>query len=318
LNRLDKRIPVRIVSLLAGATETICELGAADCLVGRSHECDNPSWVKSLPSCTRPAFDINTSSREIDTEVRRRLRGGEPLYYVETDLIKSLNPDLLIAQAHCEVCAVTPDDIQRAGCATIGAKILPLQAGSLEGIFTDITTIADAIARPEAGQALIDRLRRRLRSLQQKVDNRRRPTLVMLEWTDPIFPMSNWGPELAELAGAQLLLGQPRVHSRAIEWSDVRQANPEVLIIAPCGFSLDRAVKELPIIENYPGWFDLRAVQEGKVFFADGNLYFNRSGPTVVDTAEMIADILHGTQFHAPLDSRGSWTQLPPPKEIIP
>ncbi len=288
---------MRIVSLLASATEIVCELGAGDWLVGRSHECDNPPWVASLPACTRPAFDIHVASRAIDTEVRRRLRAKEPLYLVDRQRIESLKPDLLIAQAHCEVCAVTPGDVERADCNLFGAKVLALSAGSLRGIFEDITLIAQAIGKIREGQALIGRLQDRLRRLETELESHRRPSVVMLEWTDPVYPMSNWGPELVKIAHGELLLGKPGEHSHAIQWEDVRRADPEVLIVAPCGFNLQRALADVEVMRKFPGWFDLQAVRSGRVVFADGNLYFNRSGVTVVDTAGMIADILHGTSF---------------------
>jgi iron complex transport system substrate-binding protein len=302
---------MRIVSLLASATEIICELGAGDWLVGRSHECDNPPRVRSLPACTSPAFDIHMSSRDIDAEVRRRLRAREPLYYVNSQSIAALKPDLIIAQAHCEVCAVTPGDVERAGCATFGSQILALQAGSLEGIFADIATIAEALGQQEQGRALIARLKNRLAEIENSLVHERQPSLVMLEWTAPVFPMSNWGPELVTFARGNMLLGKPNVHSRAIEWSDVRAADPEFLIVAPCGFNLQRTLKELPVLQSYPGWRDLRAVRENKVFLADGNLYFNRSGITVVNTAEIIADILHGTSFFTSPDGAAYWQSLP-------
>jgi len=251
------------------------------------------------------------SSRDIDIEVRRRLRAREPLYYVNKEIIAAAKPDLIIAQAHCEVCAVTPGDVQRAGCATYGSQILVLEAGSLEGIFTDIAAIAQALGKHDQGRALIARLKKRLVEIENSLAHERRPSLVMLEWTDPVFPMSNWGPELVAIARGNLLLGKANVHSRAIQWSDVRAADPEFLIVAPCGFNLKRTIEEIPILQSYSGWQELRAIQEGKVFLADGNLYFNRSGITVVNTAEIIADILHGTSFYAPPEGVTYWQSLP-------
>jgi iron complex transport system substrate-binding protein len=303
---------MRIVSLLASATEIVCELGAGDRLVGRSHECDNPSWVRSLPTCTSPSFDTQLSSGEIDAEVRRLLRAHEPLYHVNQEIIATLKPDLLIAQAHCEVCAVTPGDVERSGCDLVGSQILALQAGSLDGIFEDVARVADALGKLAEGQRLISRLKCRLHDLENSLATHRRPSVVMLEWTNPVFPMSNWGPELVEIAQGNLLLGKPREHSRAIDWSDVREADPEFLIVAPCGYNLQRTLEEIPIMESYPGWRGLRAVREGKVVFADGNLYFNRSGITVVDTAEMIADILHGTSFYTAPDRAAYWQSCLP------
>lgn len=286
---------MRVVSLLASGTEIVCALGAGDFLVGRSHECDNPEWVRRLPACSSPAFDVNVSSGEIDAEVRRRIRTGEPLYHIDTDLIRSLNPGLLITQVHCEVCAVTPGDVQRAGCVVV-SEVLALVAGSVAGIHNDIRNVARALSRESAGEALIEQIASRIRAVKEAVRDRRPPTVVILEWTNPIFAVGNWGPELVEAANGKLLIGEKGAHSAAIDWQQVRDADPEYLIVAPCGFDLARSCKELPHLQSLPGWFALRAVKEGRVAFADGNKYFNRSGITIVDTVEIIAAILHGYQ----------------------
>ena len=293
-------MPPRIVSLLASGTEIVCALGAGKYLVGRSHECDNPSWVRSLPSCTEPAFDVTLSSRAIDAEVNRRMRAGEPLYHIDTDLIRQLEPDLIIAQTHCDVCAVTPNDIQRSGCDTPSARMLPLKAGSLSGIFADIQSVADALNLTSQGHALVAQERQRLENVTIRTAGLRRPTVVMLEWTDPLFAMGNWGPELIEIANAKLLIGAKGQHSTAIPAQTLIDADPEYLIIAPCGFTLQRALAEKPILESFPWWHNLRAVQFGKVIFADGNLFFNRSGMMISQTAEILAEILHGVTFGAP------------------
>lgn len=284
---------MRVVSLLASGTEIVCALGAGESLVGRSHECDNPPWVSALPACTRPAFDISMSSGQIDAEVRRRLRLGEPLYHVERELIDSLKPDLLVTQEHCEVCAVTPADVGRAGCAVSG-QVLALGAGSVSGIFDGVAAIGRALGREDAAAALIDAMKARMAAVHDAVKHRRAPSVVMLEWTDPIFAMGNWGPELVDFANGQLELGERGEHSAAIDWERVRQADPEWLIVAPCGFDLERTRREVPTLEALPGWSSLRAVRNGKVVLADGNTYFNRSGTTIVETVEILAEILHG------------------------
>jgi iron complex transport system substrate-binding protein len=290
---------MRVISLLASGTEIVCALGAGDALVGRSHECDNPEWVGKLPSCTRPAFDVNVSSGEIDAEVRRRLKTGEPLYHIDTDLIRELRPDLLITQAHCEVCAVTPGDVERAGCGRLAGQVLALTAGSVQGIFDGIMSVAHAINVPAAGEALIVQMRSRIQAVTDAVRHKPAPTVVMLEWTDPIFSMGNWGPELVEAANGKVLLGEKGQHSQAIPWERVREADPDYLIIAPCGFGIERTLRETPTLERLPGWAEMRAVRAGRVALADGNKYFNRSGITIVDTVEIIAEILHGHQASA-------------------
>jgi iron complex transport system substrate-binding protein len=285
---------VRVISLLASGTEIVCALGAGDMLIGRSHECDNPDWVTRLPVCTKPAFDVSVSSAQIDAEVRRRLKAGEPLYHVDTDLIRELKPDLIITQAHCQVCAVTPDDVQRAGCGPLAQQVLALSAGSVEGIYAGVIALAEALHRPPAGTKLIADMQARINAITETVRGRPAPSVVMLEWTAPIFSMGNWGPELVEAANGKTLLGDKGHHSQAIPWERVLHADPDYLIIAPCGFDLPRTRQEVPTLEALPGWSDLRAVRSGRVALADGNKYFNRSGTTIVETVEIIAEILHG------------------------
>jgi iron complex transport system substrate-binding protein len=294
---------MRIVSLLASGTEIVCALGAGDCLVGRSHECDNPPWVRALPSCTEPAFDISVSSGEINAEVSRRIRSGEPLYRVHEERIRELAPDLIITQTHCEVCAVTPADVERSGCDSPDALVLTLAAGSLQGIFDDIIRIARAIGREADGETVVCCEQRRLAAVRARTAHLRRPSVVMLEWTDPIFAMANWGPELVEIANGELLIGNKGEYSSAIPFDRVLAADPEYLIIAPCGFDLRRTLREREVLERYPGWHSLRAVSEGRVAFADGNLFFNRSGMTVAQTAEIIAEIIHGVTFETPTEN---------------
>lgn len=225
--------------------------------MGRSHECDNPPWVSRLPACTQPAFDVSVSSGQIDAEVRRRLRAGEPLYHVDTRLIDSLAPDLLITQEHCEVCAVTPADVTRAGCVA-ASQVLALQAGSVQGIFEGIASIGNALGRDQDAANLVAAMKSRMSAVSTAVKHNRAPLVVALEWTDPVFAMGNWGPELVQAANGRLLLGEKGEHSSSIDWKRVVEADPEWLIIAPCGFDLERTRREVPTLEALPGWFDLR------------------------------------------------------------
>src|SRR5579863_2957697 len=191
---------MRIVSLLASATEIVCALDAGEMLVGRSHECDNPKWVRRLPACSAPAFDVSRASGEIDAEVRRRLRAGEPLYHVDGERIRRLRPDLVITQAHCEVCAVTPGDVERSGACALEAGQLALSASSLEDIFGSIRQIARALKLEDRGEEVVRCERERLEAVRAKTARFPAPTVVMVEWTDPVFAMGNWGPELVEIA----------------------------------------------------------------------------------------------------------------------
>jgi iron complex transport system substrate-binding protein len=282
---------MRIASLLASGTELVCALGAGDELVARSHECDDPPWVTRLPCASKPTFDITGSSLEIDLLVRERLSHQQPLYEVDDALLVALAPDVVLTQTHCEVCAVSPTDL---GAPELCRKqVVALHAGTLQGILDGFTQVAAVIGRAEAGATLVATIRTRLAAIQQRLANRPRPSIVCLEWIEPIFHMGNWGPELVELAGGTSLLGTPGQHSTTTPWDDIRRADPEVLLIAPCGFGIERSLREMPLFAALPGWTELRAVRTGRVIVADGNRYFNRSGPSVFESVDILAEILH-------------------------
>ena len=287
---------MRIVSLLSGATELACALGAGEELVGRSHECDWPEWVKGLPCCTAPTFDVTGSSLQIDQRVRELLCAGKPLYRVDGDLLHALRADVVITQAHCDVCAVGPADVAR-DASTEFPRILDLTAATIEQMFDAFLHVARGMGRTEQGAALVERYRARLDEIARSVAHEPRHTIECIEWIDPVFPMANWSPQLVEIAGGDTRLGRPGVHSAATPWERILEADPEYLIVAPCGFDLARTRSEMSTLIAKPGWNDLRAVRAGRVFLADGNRYFNRSGPSIVDTAEILTQILHLHRF---------------------
>jgi iron complex transport system substrate-binding protein len=292
---------MRIVSLLASGTELVCALGAGDQLVGRSHECDHPAWVTKLPALSRPTFDIAGSSDDIDRRVREKLRAGEPLYAIDEAQLDALAPDVVITQTHCEVCAVNADT---PGCRSRN-RIVALETGSLEGILRAFGDVAAVLDRAEEGARLVAELRARMQRWREVTAGLPRPRVVCLEWIAPPFPLGNWGPELVALAGGESLLGNAGRHSAAIGWEAVRAAAPEVLIVAPCGFGLARTAGEMATLEAQPGWSTLPAVRDGRVFIADGNLYFNRSGPTVFETIDLLAEMLHPAVFG--VGHEGTW-----------
>jgi iron complex transport system substrate-binding protein len=301
--------PSRIVSLFASGTELVCALGLGDRLVGRSHECDHPSWVKRLPAVSRPTFDITGSSRAIDECVRAKLHESQPLYEVDEAALTELAPDVLVTQTHCEVCAVTPGDLAHGTTAQLNRQeIIAIRTGSLQAILDGFLDVARVLDVTSAGEMLVRDIRTKLKILSARTELLRRPSVVCLEWIDPIFSMGNWGPEIVELAGGLNLLGTAGEHSTTTAWDAVRMADPEVLVVAPCGFGLDRAREEMPIFATRPGWRDLRAVREGRVYVSDGNLYFNRSGPTLFDTPEILAQMLHPHVFE-PRDERKVWSR---------
>jgi iron complex transport system substrate-binding protein len=225
------------------------------------------------------------------------LRAGEPLYHLNSELIDRLQPDLLLTQEHCEVCAVTPGDVQRAGSGARAARQVALSAFSVADILQSIVRIAQALGLEQQGEIIRRQEEDRLEQVRSQAALSRRKSVVMIEWTDPLFAMGNWGPELVEIANGELLIGEKGQYSAAIAGEQLRDADPEYLIVAPCGFNLERSLRERSVLEQLPWWHNLRAVRESKVAFADGNLFFNRSGMTVSQTAEIIAEILHGATF---------------------
>ena len=296
----------RIASLLASGTELVCALGAGDRLVARSHECDYPEWVRRLPMLSHPAFEVEGPSHEIDRRVRERLQAGQPLYEIDEALLAELAPDVLITQTHCEVCAVTPGDIARGIPGSVSRRqVVALRTGTLEGILEGFRDVAEVIGCAEAGVRLVAGIHDRLASVREKVRALPSPSVVGLEWIDPLFPMANWGPELVERAGGTPRLGASGSHSSVVDWEEVRRADPDVLLVAPCGFGIERTVAEMPQLAARPGWRDLASVRAGRVFVADGNLYFNRSGPSVFETVELLAEVLHPEAF--PPKRRGQW-----------
>jgi iron complex transport system substrate-binding protein len=286
--------PRRVVSLLASGTELVCALGLGERLVGRSHECDFPEWVRTLPQVSEPTFPIDGTSAEIDAAVRARLKAGEPLYRVDEALLLKLAPDALITQTHCEVCAVSPGDLVHRLPATLSRKpVVALSGSTLEAVLSGFVAVAEVLGRREAGQALVRRLEQTGEAVRALVAGAPQPRVVCLEWTEPPFAMGNWGPELVEIAGGRNLLGRTGQHSTTTTWDAVVAADPDVLVIAPCGFGLERAEREANRLLFQPAIARMRAVQNGRAYVCDGNLYFNRSSPSLFETPRILAELLH-------------------------
>jgi iron complex transport system substrate-binding protein len=310
--------PERIVSLLASGTELVCALGLGDRLVGRSHECDFPEWVARLPVVSRPLFDVTGSSREIDERVRSRLRDNLPLYQVDEQLLLALSPEVLITQTHCEVCAVGPADVpDLAAARLVRTPVVDLRGNTLSEIVGGFVEAARLLAAEDAGRSLADRLEAALREVRARVAPRPRPRVACIEWVDPIFAMGNWGPELVEIAGGENVLGKAGQHSTTASFAALQEADPDVLVIAPCGFGLERASVEMKHLAVVPGFDELRAVKEGRVFVCDGNRYFNRSSPSLFETPAILAEILHPEQA-APSYAGRAWRRWRPAGDQAP
>tara|TARA_R110002072_G_scaffold145460_1_gene291898 strand:- start:26642 stop:27559 length:918 start_codon:yes stop_codon:yes gene_type:complete len=287
----------RIVSLIASATEIVAALGYEESLVGRSHECDFPPGVEQLPVCSEPRIDVSGSSNEIDQQVKASLRDALSIYTVFRDELERLKPTLVITQSQCDVCAVNLEDVQAAVCDMIGSQpeIVSLEPMALSDIWLDIQSVADALDDSDAGRRLVESLEKRLENLATKQpESTDRPTVVCIEWLEPLMPAGNWIPELVELAGGTSLLSEAGKHSPWITWDDLTKADPDFIVIMPCGFGIERTKQELHLLTGHPKWADLKAVKKRNVFLTDGHQYFNRPGPRVVDSAEIFAELFHG------------------------
>jgi iron complex transport system substrate-binding protein len=286
---------MRIVSLIASATEIVCALGCGDRLVGRSHECDFPNWVEKLPALTAPKFKVEGSSAEIDARVREIVRDGLSVYRVDADALQALAPDVIVTQDHCEVCAVSLSDVEAATCTWTDRdlRVVSLRPDSMTDVYADIERVAEALGVAAAGRELVADMQERLRRVQARTAGRPRPRVAFVEWVEPLMAGGNWMPELIELAGGRNLFGTAGEHSGWMAWDELRAADPEVVIVGPCGYGLERCLQELPLLQARPGWGTIDAVRSGRVYFTDGNAYFNRPGPRLSDSAEMLVEMLH-------------------------
>jgi iron complex transport system substrate-binding protein len=309
--RRTAHAPPRIVSLIASATEIVAALGLEDQLVARSHECDWPPSIAHLPRVSTPSFVTGGSSRQVDLAVKERLAKALSIYEVDPALLKELRPDVIITQTQCEVCAVTPGDVERAVCEWTdrSVRIVALEPNRLGDVWDDIRRVAEACGVPERGEELIAKLRRRVLEIGVRSAKLEKPTVANVEWIDPLMSAGNWMPELVEMAGGTPLFGEAGKHSPWLEWQDLVAADPDVLLISPCGFGIERTLEETVLLQSKPEWPELRAVKAGAVFVADGNAYFHRPGPRLVESLEILAEILHPARFHFGHEGRG-WMRL--------
>jgi len=293
----------RIVSLISSATEIVDALGQFESLVGRSHECDYPEGVRALPVCTRPRIDVAASSAEIDAQVKQAARDSLSIYDVFDDVIGALEPTHILTQIQCAVCAVSLRDVELALARGMKGhpQIVSLQPDSLAEIWNDIRRVAASLEIPERAESLIASLESRMHLPLPAA----RPTIACIEWMEPLMAAGNWTPELISLAGGRNLFGEPGRHSPWMNWDDLLAADPDVILVAPCGFDLARTEEELHWMTTRPGWHHLRA----RKYVADGNAYFNRPGPRVVETTRILAEILHPDHF-APTMRDVAWKAI--------
>ena len=300
---------MRVVSLLASATEMIAALGCLDQLVGRSHECDYPEAVRALPVVSQAQINVETSSAEIDAQVKAISRAAQAedaamqalsIYRIDIEQLQALRPDVIFTQTQCEVCAVSERDVARAVSQLIGIqpRIISLAPYRLADIWEDVLRVGAALERRAQAQQLVAGYQARLERLRRRTAAQpEHPRVAVLEWLDPPMAGGNWTPELVEIGGGINLFGEVGAHSPWLAWDDLLAADPDAMILTPCGFTLERTLQDVPLLEARPGWSTLRAVQSGRVFAVDGNQYFNRSGPRLVESAEMLATLLWGEEM---------------------
>ena len=286
----------RIVSLIASATEIVCALGFESQLVGRSHECDYPPSVARLPACSTSKVKVGALSAAIDEQVRAIVADGLSVYQVDAELLDRLAPTVVITQTQCEVCAVSLKDVEAAVCEFVHSRpaIVSIEPMSLVDVWTDIRTVASALGDPVRGDALVRRLRDRLNTLHAHTQAMAtRPSIACIEWIDPLMSAGNWVPELIDRAGGVNLFGEAGKHSGYLSIDQLAAADPDVIAVMPCGFGIERTCREMAPLVTHPVWARLSAVRNGHVVITDGNQYFNRPGPRVIESAEILAECLH-------------------------
>ncbi len=264
--------------------------------MGRSHECDFPPSVRALPVLTAPQLPLEASSREIDRAVKSLLSQALSIYKVDAERLAALQPDLVVTQSQCDVCAVSEEDVIRAlgDMAGRAPRIVSLAPRRLDDLWQDLRRVGEALDASDEAEALVGRLRARVAAVESRVPSGPRPRVACIEWLDPLMAAGNWVPEMVALAGGESLFAEPGAHSGWIKWAELRAADPDVMLLMPCGFDLARTRAELGALTGLPGFGELSAVRTGRVFLVDGNQYFNRPGPRLVDSLELLVEALHG------------------------
>ncbi len=284
---------MKIVSLIPSSTEIVAALGFEKNLVGRSHECDYPLSVKQLPICTQPKFNPEGSSYEINERVKAILQDSLSVYRVEAELLGKLEPDVIVTQTQCEVCAVSLKDVEAAVCEFVKShpKIVPLEPNSLADVWNDIEKVGRALGVEKRAKEIVQSYQERMQLISERTKGLKRPRVACIEWIDPLMAAGNWIPTLVEMAGGVNLFGNAGEHSPWMKWEDLVNADPDIIVMMPCGFDIPKTTKEAEILYKKAEWKTLAAVRNNKVFFVDGNQYFNRPGPRLVESLEILADI---------------------------
>jgi iron complex transport system substrate-binding protein len=290
----------RIVSLLPAATEIAAALGLIDQVVGVSHECDFPEQTSQRPRLTRcPVHDAGLTSVEVDDWVRRALRENGTIYAIDEPLLRTLQPDVILTQRLCDVCAVGYGTVVKLAKTLPGPpRVVNLEPTSLADIFHDIRRVGEVCSVPGRAEELIKNLSERVETVRKHAAMiPGQPRCFLMEWVDPPFCSGHWGPELVEIAGGHDPLGRQHQPSAQIEWQKVLDGRPEIIVLALCGYDIDRARRDYELLRRFPGFDSIPAVDRGQVYAVNASAYFARPGPRIVDSLEILAGILHPTEF---------------------
>ena len=293
----------KIVTLIPSATEIVAFLGQKNSIIGRSHECDYPRGLNHIAKLTSPKINVDGTSRQIDEQINTILENSLSVYKVDVKKLKELNPDYIITQAHCEVCAVSFSEVESIVNKNLNknTKIISLQPNTLNDVFNDIKKVAIELnLENEINKKLINNLDARLRKIKEMSSKQKiKPAVACIEWIDPLMVAGNWIPEMVEIAGGKNILGKSGNDSHWIKFIDILNQDPEIIIFLPCGFNIKKTKEEL---KNFLGlnnsWKSLKAFRNNKVFIADGNQFFNRPGPRLLESLEIFAEIMHPNLFN--------------------
>jgi iron complex transport system substrate-binding protein len=291
---------IRIVSLLPAATEIVAALGLMEQVVGVSHECDFPTEANARPRVTHcPVHNTGLASGEVDQWVRRALRENGTIYVIDEPLLHELRPDVILTQKLCDVCAVGYGTVARLAETLPGPpQLVNLEPTSLADIFEDIRRVAETCGVPERAHKIIARLSERVEVVRRRADRiSYRPRCFLMEWVDPPFCSGHWGPELMEIAGGHDSLGRNHQPSAQIDWREVIDARPEIMVLALCGYDINRARRDYELLRSFPGFDSIPAAHDGEIYLVDASAYFARPGPRIVDSLEILAGILHPREF---------------------
>jgi iron complex transport system substrate-binding protein len=290
----------RIVSLLPAATEIAAALGLMDDVVGVSHECDFPDEANMRPRVTHcQIHNAGLTSKEVDEWVRRALRENGAIYTIDGPLLRKLRPDVILTQKLCDVCAVGYGTVARLAETLPGPpRVVNLEPTSLFDVFDDIRRVAEACGATQRADELVAKLSARVETVRERAAKiSRRPRCFLMEWVDPPFCSGHWGPELVEIAGGHDPLGHKHQPSVQIDWQDVLDARPEIIVLALCGYDVDLARRDYQLLRRFPNFDSLPAVRTGAIYIVDASAYFARPGPRIVNSLEILAGILHPEEF---------------------